>query len=230
MIHKVLALAVLLVFAFAASDAISAPPWARDDSSPGAGKGKGKWKKKGFKTYKYRGGKGVHFSGGPPPWAPAHGYRRKFRGSSLYVDRGTYDTPYGINLGSCNRDVVGAGIGGVAGGALGSRIGKGDGKLAATIVGTVAGAFIGGYIGRSMDKADETCMGQALEHSPTGGRVSWTNSNTGARYEITPKRTFQRDDGRYCREYTAGASLSRGGNTDTGVACRRSDGIWDILR
>ncbi len=232
MLRKALTLVVLLIFSFAASDAMSAPPWARDDGGPGAGKGKGKGygKQKGPKKHKNKGGKGVRFSGGPPPWAPAHGYRRKHGGSGQYVGRGSYGTPYGIDLGTCNRDKIGAVIGGVAGGALGSQVGKGDGKLATTIIGTVAGAVIGGYIGRSLDKADETCMGQALEHSPTGRQVSWTNSNTGARYEITPQRTYRRDDGRYCREYTAGASLSRGGKMDTGVACRRSDGTWDIIR
>jgi surface antigen len=228
LLHKVLALGVLLIFSFAASDAVSKPPWARDDGGPGAEKGKGKWKQKGPKKHKHRGGKGARFSAGPPPWAPAHGYRRKFRGSRLYADNGHYHTPYSIDLGTCNRDKIGMVIGGVAGGALGSRVGKGDDRLAATILGTVAGAVIGGYIGRNLDKTDETCMGQALEHAATGSPVRWTNSDTGTRYEITPKRTYQRSDGRYCREYTAGAQIGGAAETVTGIACRRSDGTWEI--
>ncbi|MDX1485100.1 MAG: RT0821/Lpp0805 family surface protein [Alphaproteobacteria bacterium] len=223
MFRKALVVSVLVFFAFAAGDALSAPPWARDGEHPGGGKGK--WKQKGPKHKD----KGAHFSGGPPPWAPAHGYRRKHRGAGQYVERGEYRTPYGIDLGTCNREEIGAVIGGVAGGALGSRIGKGDGRLAATIVGTIAGAVIGGRIGRSLDEADETCMGQALEHAPTDRPVRWRNSSNGGEYEMIPQRTYQRGDGRYCRDYTARATVGGRAQTVTGVACRRSDGTWDIV-
>ncbi len=232
MVRKALTLFVLLMFSFAASDAMSAPPWARDDGGPGAEKGKGKGysKKKGPKKHTQKGGKGVRFSGGPPPWAPAHGYRRKHGGSGQYGGSGGYDTPYGIDLGTCNRDKIGAVIGGVAGGALGSRVGNGDDKLAATIIGTIAGAVIGGYIGRSLDRADDACMGQVMEHADSGRHVSWTNPDTRARYDITPQQGFRRDDGRYCRNYTIGVVKGGTGHTDKGLACRRSDGIWDIIR
>lgn len=229
MLRKVLALAVMLMFSFATLEAVAAPPWARDDSGPGPGPGHGKdkWKHKGPKHGNR--GRDVRFSGGPPPWAPAHGYRRKFRGSREYVERGEYRAPYGIDAGTCHHEEIGAVIGGVAGGALGSRVGRGDDRLAATIIGTVAGAVIGGSIGRSLDKADETCMGQAFEHAHTGERVRWTNPDTGARYDITPERTYRRDDGRYCRNYKADATIGGRTRKVTGVACRRSDGTWDIV-
>ncbi|MCZ6608955.1 MAG: RT0821/Lpp0805 family surface protein [Alphaproteobacteria bacterium] len=226
MLRKALTLVFLVMFAFAASEAIAAPPWAGDS---GKGKGYKKEKKpKKAKKQKHR-GKYLRFSGGPPPWAPAHGYRRK-RGGGYYSGRAVYAVPFGIDRGTCNRTEVGAVIGGVAGGVLGSRIGKGDDKLAATIIGTIAGAVIGGYVGRSLDRADEACVGQVMEHANTGSKVIWTNPDTRTRYEVTPHSTFRRDDGRYCREYTAGVSLSRGGRTDAGLACRRSDGTWDIIR
>lgn len=234
--RKILALIIFAAFSIAASDAWSKPPWARgeDGYSEGKGKGKGHWKHKHKRKHKrhgkrrHWGGKSLQFRGGPPPWAPAHGYRRKFRGSHHYVTRGTYATPYGIHLGTCNRDKIGMVIGGVAGAALGSQFGKGDGRIAATIVGTVAGVVVGGAVGRSLDRADETCIGQALEHAPTGRPVRWTNPDTGARYEVTPKRTFQQENGRYCREYSAGATVGGRGETVTGVACRQSDGTWRI--
>lgn len=228
MLRKILALAILLIFSLATTDAVTAPPWSGNDEGPGARKGKPKWKKKGPK-HSNQGGKGVHFSGGPPPWAPAHGYRRKHRGSKEYVEKGNYLIPYGIDRGTCNREEIGAILGGVAGGALGAHVSKGDDRLAGTIIGTIAGAVIGGYIGRRLDKADETCMGQVFEHAPTGRQVRWTNPDTGARYEVTPKRTYRRNDGRYCREYTADATIGRRDRTVTGVACRRSDGTWEIV-
>ena len=70
------------------------------------------------------------YDGGPPPWAPAHGYRAK------YPDIGT---------GTCNRgltdsQLVGGALGAAIGGLLGSKVGKGDGKLAATAAGTLSWA------------------------------------------------------------------------------------------
>ena len=174
-------------------------------------------------------GKSGRLSGGPPRGARANGDRRK-RGGGYDRGRAAYAVPCGIDRGTGNRTEVGAVIGGVAGGVLGSRIGKGDDKLAATIIGTIAGAVIGGYLGRSLDRADEACVGQVMEHANTGSKVIWTNPDTRTRYEVTPHSTFRRDDGRYCREYTAGVSLSRGGRTDAGLACRRSNGTWDIIR
>lgn len=235
LLHKVLAFSVVLAFSFAVSDAFADPPWERGGDGYGYGaehgRDHGRWHHKRHKRHKRRKhwrGRSVRFIGGPPPWAPAHGYRRKHHGSGYYVLRGTYATPYGIDHGTCQRDKIGMVIGGVAGAALGSQFGKGDGKLAATILGTVAGVVIGGSVGRSLDRADETCMGQALEHAPTGRRVAWTNPDTGARYDITPTQTFQQEDGRYCREYTADALVGGRTQTVTGVACRQADGSWKI--
>jgi surface antigen len=230
-LHKILVLSGLLILSVAVSDALAKPPWARDDDGYRHDKGhdKGKWKQKRHKRHKHWRGRVVYFRGGPPPWAPAHGYRRKHRHSGHYVVRGRYATPYGIDRGTCHRDKIGMVIGGVAGAALGSQFGKGDGRIAATILGTVAGVVIGGQVGRGLDRADETCVGQALEHAPTGRAVRWTNPDTGARYAVTPRETFQQDDGRYCREYTADASVGGRSERVTGTACRQADGSWKIV-
>ena len=99
MLRKALTLVFLVMFAFAASEAIAAPPWAGDS---GKGKGYKKEKKpKKAKKQKHR-GKYLRFSGGPPPWAPAHGYRRK-RGGGYYSGRAAYAVPFGIDRGTCNR-------------------------------------------------------------------------------------------------------------------------------
>lgn len=225
MLRKTLLLTIAAMFALSTTLAVAAPPpWAGGgDGPPGQskkGKGYGKQKKN-----KHRGG-GARASGGPPPWAPAHGYRRKQGGTAT----GGYKVPFDIGKGTCNRTEIGAVIGGVAGGVLGSRVAKGDSRLAGTLIGTIAGAVIGGYIGRSLDRADDACMGQVMEHADSGRHVSWTNPDTRARYDITPQQGFRRDDGRYCRNYTIGVVKGGTGRTDKGLACRRSNGIWDIIR
>lgn len=60
--------------------------------------------------------------GGPPPWAPAHGYRRK-----QGLAETSYVPPFDINIGTCNRELVGSVLGGAVGGVLGSNVGKGSG-------------------------------------------------------------------------------------------------------
>jgi surface antigen len=174
----------------------------------------------------------------PPPWAPAHGYRAKgkFKGKGKYkykykqgYSSAAPALPFGLASGTCNRDAIGAILGGVAGGAAGTQIGKGSGRTAAIIGGTVLGAILGGSIGRSMDQADQNCVGQVLEHMDDRRAARWRNPDNGGSYQVTPTRTYQREDGRYCREYTAQSSI--GGRTQTtyGRACRQPDGSWQLI-
>jgi surface antigen len=109
--------------------------------------------------------------------------------------------PYGLDLGHCNRDVLGAVIGGAAGAALGSRVDKDDGRKAAIVGGAIIGVLVGGAIGRYMDSVDQNCIGQTLEYVPDGETIVWNNPNNGGTYQVTPAETYQRADGRYCREY-----------------------------
>ena len=190
----------------------------------------GKKAKKRWKSHKRR--QQAKRWGGPPPWAPAHGYRRK------YVTYRTHDHRVArveesrlvvlpdSGIARCNRDIVGAIFGGAAGAAVGSRFGKGDGKTAATIGGAILGALIGGNIGRAMDQVDQNCIGQALERAENGRPVAWRNPDNGGDYQVTPTRTYQSDGGRYCREYTT--TIVVGGRTERayGTACRQPDGSW----
>ena len=214
---------------------------AQADSSDGNDQGQGKKsyyqiaKKNKFKLklpgskYQYKqNNSGVkmkyHGYGGPPPWAPAHGYRHKYAtGPAGYVQ------PFGIGLGNCNRELLGGLLGAAAGGLVGSRIGDGRGQLAAVAGGTLLGFLVGGSIGRTMDEVDQNCVGQALEHAGDGQTIVWNNPEKGGQYQVTPKQTFQRDDGRYCREYTATAVI--GGKTQNtyGTACRQPDGAWQLV-
>ncbi len=168
--------------------------------------------------------KGIYgLGGGPPPWAPAHGYRRNQGLVASYVP------PFDINIGTCNRELVGSVLGGAVGGVLGSNIGKGSGQTVAIIGGTILRVLVGGSIGRTMDQVDQNCVGQIMEHSPTGRAVEWQNPDTGVSYEVVPTQTRQDTQGRYCREYQTTATV--GGRTQQvfGTACRQPDGSWQII-
>jgi surface antigen len=166
--------------------------------------------------------KALKHRGGPPPWAPAHGYRRKGGHPDYYP--AVYAAPFGIDMGGCNRDIIGGLLGGVAGGALGSTIGQGSGKTVAIVGGTILGAIVGGSIGRSMDQADMTCVGQALEHAPSGRPVQWNGA--GGSYMVKPVNAFQSEGGQYCREYTTQGTIGGKPRTLWGTACRMPDGSW----
>ncbi|WP_051340809.1 glycine zipper 2TM domain-containing protein [Azospirillum halopraeferens] len=127
---------------------------------------------------------------------------------------------------ACNRDVVGALLGGAAGGLIGNQFGKGDGRTAATIGGAVLGALVGGSLGRSMDGADQACVGQALQYGPVGQPIRW--ASPAAQYEVTPLRAWQ-DRGGACREYRTVAVIDGRRQSVNGTACLQSDGRWRVM-
>ena len=176
-----------------------------------------------FKSNKY-GPKIKYAGGGPPPWAPAHGYRRKHGAHSA-----GYRSPFDIGLGRCNRSLLGTVIGGVGGGLIGSQVGSGSGRTVAIVGGTILGAIVGGSIGNTMDNLDHNCVGQALEHAPDGQQVIWNSPTDNAEYRVTPTDSYQRADGRYCREYRTNATI--GGRTQEvyGTSCRQPDGSWELV-
>ncbi|MFQ5773127.1 MAG: RT0821/Lpp0805 family surface protein [Kiloniellaceae bacterium] len=171
---------------------------------------------------------GARSAGGPPPWAPAHGYRAKHKRKDRHAEAYPYVPPFDLGLGRCNREVLGSVLGGAAGAAIGAQIGRGDGQTAAIIGGAILGVLVGGSVGRMMDEVDQHCIGQALEHAPDGQAIVWKDPNAGAQYQVVPTQTFQRPDGRYCREYTTTATV--GGRTQQvyGTACRQPDGSWQL--
>ncbi|RDD62166.1 glycine zipper 2TM domain-containing protein [Ferruginivarius sediminum] len=181
----------------------------------------------------------THAQAEPPPWAPAHGYRAKHGhkhkhkgrrgGDRYYDDRTQVDRTFGILDGNCNRELLGQVLGGAAGAAVGSQVGSGSGTTAAIVGGAIIGALIGGQIGRQMDQVDQNCVGQVLEHAETGQTVNWQNPDDGGQYSVTPRETYQRGDGRYCREYTAKARVGGDSQTVYGTACRQPDGSWELI-
>jgi surface antigen len=201
---------------------VVADPW-KDESGHGR---HGRWGHPGeIVHYQDRGG-------GPPPWAPAHGYHRKHSGHLSYQSHpqpvGPHSGDFGIAYGICHRQQVGALLGGVVGGVAGAQIGKGDNKTAATIAGTLLGALVGSHIGRSMDQADRYCTAQVLEHASDRQPIVWRNPEAEAQYRVTALSSY-RQQGQYCREYLAEAQVGNVPQQVYGTACRRPDGTWQIM-
>lgn len=126
--------------------------------------------------------------------------------------------------------VVGAGLGAL----LGSQFGKGGGQIFAVAAGAMAGGFIGNKIGEQMDEHDklmaERSAQKALENAKSGTKVVWKNPDTNHSGSVTPTKTYQNREGRYCREYTQEVTI--GGETQKayGTACRQPDGQWVIVK
>lgn len=233
-----------LAFSFS----VSAAPW-HDDSGPGYNSNKPH-------KHKHKKGKsrdnGRYAEKGPPPWAPAHGYRRKqqedgyreehreivvhteVRDDDRYREHESPEVEFemasqkiGISSGTCNREAIGAVMGGIIGGVIGNKTASGDKKTLATIAGSLIGVVVGKEIGRKMDNEDAHCTNQALERAQDGQTIAWENPETGQQYSVTPYETYQQDDGRYCRKYRAvvegDSRTKRYGET----ACRTDDGVWE---
>ncbi len=232
----------MLALALAAALALATGLAAADSGKSKKDKSKGKYEESyeiGDCKYKFKGNQkgysekvkcrhGARFVGGPPPWAPAHGYRAKR--DTKHLTRPPYVPPYDLGIGRCNRDVLGAVLGAGAGAAIGSQIGKGDGQTVAVIGGTILGILVGGSIGRMMDEVDQNCVGQALEHAPDGQAIVWQDPQSNAQYQVAPVQTVQVVDGQYCREYIATATVGGQVQETYGMACRQPDGAWKIIQ
>lgn len=124
----------------------------------------------------------------PPSHAPAHGWRKKHDPMYAgYTGRSgvAYKEDFGILSGRCNRDAIGAVIGGVAGATIGGNVASKDDRVVGMVVGGVLGAVLGHAIGEQLDKADHACMGHALELGKPGVPVLW--SHDGHSYHFTPR-------------------------------------------
>ena len=133
----------------------------------------------------------------------------------------------------CNREVIGAVLGGAAGAVIGSKIGERgdrDERFVTTVGGAVIGAVVGGAIGKSMDDADQACAAQALEYANFKQSVKWHNKSRGAFYTVTPVGIVPAaGKGLECRRYSM-VSEQQDGRRETsgGTACRQRDGSWRL--
>lgn len=125
-----------------------------------------------------------------------------------------------------NKAVAGGVIGAAIGALTGNTIGKGSGRVAAIVTGGVIGAIVGGHVGDSMDKADRLQAHDVLETAHTGQKVTWANPDNGREYTVTPTRTYQRENGRYCRDFTTWGWIDGYEEKLHGTACRTANGSW----
>lgn len=166
----------------------------------------------------------------PPSHAPAHGYYKKHH-DDRYDDRRdrhfqgksgvAYVRDYGVSSGRCNRDEIGAVIGGVTGAVIGGQVADRDNRAVGMVVGGVFGAVLGHAIGDSLDRGDRACMGHALELGRPGVPVVWRNG--GHRYHFTPRGDAR--DG--CRNATL---VVDGGRPRDVLACPAGRGEWRFRR
>jgi surface antigen len=142
-------------------------------------------------------------------------------------------------LSSCNQDGTvskqnaGTILGGVGGALLGSQVGGGSGRIAGAAVGALAGAYLGNQIGASLDKADrmyyERATTNTLETVPTGRTKTWRNPDSGNWGTVTATKTYQANNGEYCREFTQKITVAGKVQQGYGTACRQPDGTWKVI-
>jgi len=163
----------------------------------------------------------------PPPWAPAHGWRKKNDPHYTGYTGRKWDKDYGVIQGRCNTAAVGAVLGGAVGGAVGSQIGRGDTRVIAIIAGTAIGAVLGAGVGRDIDNADRACLGHALELAGERRTVAWTNKATGVSYRLTPTANHNRGSVP-CREFLTEVRAGKKTDKVKGTACRSGEGVWEL--
>lgn len=172
----------------------------------------------------------------PPPWAPAHGWRKKNDPDYVGYTGKKWPRDYGVLDGRCNAKAVGAVLGGAVGGAVGSTVEKGELRPVAILVGTVLGAVIGHEIGARVDESDRGCFGHALELAGESKPVVWTNPNTGLHYRLVPTRNLT-SGGQACREFVTevsdkgkhkGKGHQKKADKHKAIACRNNSGEWQL--
>lgn len=165
----------------------------------------------------------------PPPWAPAHGWRRKQADQYVGYTGSRWERDYGIIGGRCDRQAIGAAAGAVVGGVIGSQVGEGDHRGVATVIGAVIGSVIGARVAASIDESDRACIGHSLELAGNNTPVNWVNPATRVSYVLTPVGGYKQD-GRVCREFTLRASKGRDKDSGRAFACQMRDGTWQLAQ
>ncbi len=131
------------------------------------------------------------------------------------------------------KQTLGTLLGATGGAVLGSNVGKGKGNIATIAVGTLLGAYVGSEIGSSLDKADmmysDNTAQRAFETAPSGQVSTWRNPDSGNFGTVTPKSTYQANNGQYCREYQQTVTVQGKSEEAYGTACRQPDGSWKVV-
>lgn len=134
--------------------------------------------------------------------------------------------------GTSGEEVMGTLVGAALGGLVGSQIGSGSGRSVAIGAGVLAGGYMGNRIGKKLSCEDQEyhydTTQSTLEYKPTGGTAAWANPDTGHSGSVTPTRTYTRNDGTPCRDFTQSITVDGQREDIPATACRTSDGTWQI--
>ena len=129
------------------------------------------------------------------------------------------------------KAIIGGAGGAAAGGLIASAF---DADTAGILGGMIVGGLIGGAIGNRMDAADRREANRAtysaLESAPSGTTARWHNPDSGNSGATTPKRTYQAQNGEYCREYEQTVTIGDETQSAYGTACRQPDGKWKVVQ
>jgi surface antigen len=188
------------------------------------------WKKDGdYKEERKCGGRDGRGQRGTPPHGPPGVYPPWIvvdRGEPVYrPGREPVPLPPAppVPVLQCRSEAVGRVLGGIAGAVIGGRVAGPEQRAIGSIGGAIAGVLIGGEIGRRIDRADQACIGQALEFGARGQRVQWASGEQ--QFAVVPGASVQRG-GRACRDYEAEVLTAAGWQKTRGTACRQPDGVW----
>jgi surface antigen len=143
----------------------------------------------------------------------------------VFASCATLDETYQENP----KAILGGLGGGATGGLIAAAAGANPGWIAFSVI---AGGLVGGAIGNRLDEKDKEmavrAANQAFEYGQAGRPSTWQNPETGASGSVTPTRTYQIENGQYCREYTQEIQVGGEKQQSYGTACRQPDGFWKI--
>lgn len=126
-----------------------------------------------------------------------------------------------------NKAQQGAGIGALGGGMVGGLLGPSKNREQNALIGAAVGGALGYLVGHEMDQNDQIKVNQALETNRSYQTSRWVNPDSGTQYAVTP-HPAQQVDGRECREMEIQTLIDGKTNTQTKVACRNTNGQWEI--
>jgi len=107
-------------------------------------------------------------------------------------------------------------------------------QIAAVGAASLLSLFDATEIGDKLQQTDiiyaERAGQESLEYYRAGTLGRWQNPDTGNAGTITPTRTYQLDDGTYCREFEQMVVAGGLSASTRGTACRQADARWRLVR
>ena len=96
-------------------------------------------------------------------------------------------------------------------------------------IGAGIGLLLGYMVGNEMDKYDKEQINKTLESQPSGKPMTWKNPDSGNYGDVTPVRSYNSQQGQYCREFQQTIYVDGKREQGYGTACRQPDGSWQLV-